>query len=172
MHTESYNLMLRFARSVLKAAGSRPLRVLEVGSRDINGSYRELFASPQVHQYIGLDVKPGPGVDLVLADPYRWDELRDESVDVIISGQALEHIPYPWLTIVEMARKLKAGGQACLIVPSQGPEHRYPIDCYRYLPDGLRALAEWAGLDVVQVNREEAGQWADCWAILRKPATY
>ncbi|MEM1725222.1 MAG: methyltransferase domain-containing protein, partial [Thermoplasmata archaeon] len=42
----------------------------------------------------------------VVKDPYNWIEIEDSSVDVVISGQAFEHIEYPWLTIKEIYRVL------------------------------------------------------------------
>jgi SAM-dependent methyltransferase len=134
--------------------------VLDVGSLDVNGSYRPIFAD-RAWSYIGLDVTPGPGVDLVVADPYRWTELSDDSLDVVVSGQALEHIAYPWRTIEEITRVLRPGGLAFVIAPGAGPEHRHPIDCWRFLPDGLRALASWAGLAVLEVGASQLTGFSD-----------
>ena len=33
---------------------------------------------------------------------------------------------------------------ASAFAPSRGPEHRYPNDCWRFYPDGYRALAKYA----------------------------
>ncbi|HWQ20864.1 MAG TPA: class I SAM-dependent methyltransferase, partial [Methanotrichaceae archaeon] len=78
----------------MKAA---PLKVLDVGSYDMNGSYKPLFTN---HNYIGLDICAGPNVDLVVADPYHWP-IEDAAFDAVISGQALEHIERPWQTLQE-----------------------------------------------------------------------
>jgi hypothetical protein len=40
-------------------------RVLEVGSHDVYGTIRSCFGS--VGDYVGIDLSPGPGVDLVLS---------------------------------------------------------------------------------------------------------
>ena len=37
-------------------------------------------------------------------------------------------------------------GLACIIAPACWHKHRYPIDCYRFYPDGMIALCKWAGL--------------------------
>lgn len=87
-----------------------------------------------------------------MKDSYCWDCLPDESFDYIISGQAFEHIEYPWLTIKEIYKKLKPGGIVCITAPSAGPEHKYPYDCYRYYSDGFAALAKWAGLTVINIS--------------------
>lgn len=36
----------------------------------------------------------GPNVDLVPKDIYYWEEITDESFDLVISGQVFEHIEY------------------------------------------------------------------------------
>ena len=72
---------------------------------------------------------PGDNVDIVLNDPYHWKEFKSNSIDVLISGQAFEHIQYIWISILEVVRVLKPGGLGCIIVPSSGVENRYPFDC-------------------------------------------
>jgi ubiquinone/menaquinone biosynthesis C-methylase UbiE len=44
-----------------------------------------------------------------MAKPYRLP-LRSNSVDVVVSGQAFEHIPFVWVSITEIARVLRRGG--------------------------------------------------------------
>lgn len=49
----------------------RHIRVLDVGSCDVNGSYRMLFHGMDV-DYIGLDMANGLNVNYVPYDPYQW----------------------------------------------------------------------------------------------------
>lgn len=127
------------------------VKVLDVGSYDIFGCYKELFKGYKL-QYIGLDIEEGPNVDFVPKDAYAWDELEDESFDYVISGNAFEHIEFPWLTIREIYKKLKEGGFVCILAPNSINEHRYPLDCYRYYADGFRALAKWGGFKTIDVT--------------------
>ena len=129
----------------------KKVKVLDVGSYDVNGSYKKLFEGTCVN-YVGLDMEMGPNVDYVPADPYRWEEIEDNSIDYVISGNAFEHIEYPWLTIKEIYRVLRAGGIACILAPNSINEHRYPTDCYRYYSDGFSALAKWAGFQIISVS--------------------
>jgi len=77
----------------------------------------------------------------------------------------------------EIARILKPGGLCCIIAPSGGPEHKYPVDCWRFFPDGLRALAHYVDLEVLEARRPEETKgldpasdiWADTVLIARKP---
>ena len=152
MHRSSYDKMSAFRDAYLGHLSATPLTILDVGSAAVSADhsgYRPLFSAAQ-WRYVGLDVQPGPNVDMVVSDPYRWSELQDASVDVVISGQAFEHIEWPWLTIREIARVLRPNGIAAITAPSAGPVHRFPRDCWRYYPDGLPALAAYARPRVVE----------------------
>ena len=139
MHPSSY-LKMQALRDVYLAPGGDRVRILDVGSRVIeqDDSYKGLFPEAS-YSYTGLDVEAGTNVDVVVANPYRWDELASESFDVVISGQVLEHNPYFWITLAEIARVLVPGGLVCLIAPSTGDVHRYPLDCWRFYPDSAAA---------------------------------
>lgn len=168
--------MSGFVDEFLGVHRSKALRILDVGSYDVNGSYRPLFDDP-AWDYVGLDMEPGPGVDHVVERHFWWSTMSARSFDIVISGQAFEHIEFPWVTILELERVLRPGGTCCLVVPSSGPEHRYPRDCWRFYPDGLVALAHWADLDVVRAEThwgdegwgEDSDQWHDSVLIARKP---
>lgn len=175
MHLSSYQNMQKFRERFLAGREEQALRVLDIGSCDVNGCYKPLFDAP-AWRYQGADLAPGRNVDLVLDKPYRWDAIASESCDVLVSGQALEHIEYFWLTILEVSRVLRPGGLACLIAPSGGYEHRYPVDCWRFYPDGMRALAKFARLECLDAYTqwEDIGDpgsdpWHDTVAVLRKP---
>ena len=73
-----------FVDNYVKGRGK--VKVLDVGSYDVNGCIRPLFDGTEV-EYFGLD-----------------------------------------------------------------KEHRYTLDCYRYLPDGFKALAKWAGFQVINAT--------------------
>ena len=177
MHRSSFERMRAFRDSYLVEFAGRPLRILDVGSAAVLGSisYRDLFATKS-WRYVGLDAQPGPNVDVVATDPYAWRDFADASFDVAISGQAFEHIEWPWLTMSEIARVLKPNGLAAITAPSGGHVHRYPTDCWRYYPDGFPALAKYAGLSVVENDVDfslafgECAEWGDAFAILQKPA--
>jgi len=142
------------------------VRVLDIGGSDVNGSYREIFAHPRF-AYTATDIDAGPGVQLVLQDPYRLP-LEDQSIDIVISGQMLEHCEFFWLTFAEMVRVLRPGGFIFLIAPSSGPEHRYPVDCYRFYPDAYRALARYAHCQLVELWCDERGPWKDLVGIFSR----
>ena len=170
--------MAEFCRDYLGAVKDKPLTILDLGSCDYNGSYRALF-DRRPWRYVGADLEPGPNVDLVLRDPYHWRELKSESVDVLISGQTFEHTEFFWETSLEIARVLKPGGLCCIIAPAAGPEHRFPLDCWRIFADGFRAIARYAHLEVLYARSQweelpqydsESNKWHESILIARKRA--
>lgn len=94
-------------------------KVLEVGSLNINGSVRDFFRDCE---YIGLDVAPGKNVDVV-CEGQKYDA-PDNSFDVVISCEVMEHNPY-WLeTFQNMVRVCKPGGIIVMTCATIGrPEH-------------------------------------------------
>lgn len=177
MHQHSLDSMAQFRREYVDPRRNEPLVIVDIGSADLNGSYRELFALPP-WRYIGVDLAAGENVDVVLSDPYRWRELGSASIDVVVCGQTFEHTEFFWETMLEIARILKPRGLCCIIAPSSGPEHRFPRDCWRIFSDGFSAVARYAGLEVVQVRTQwedlpdydsESNKWHDSILIARKP---
>jgi len=132
--------------------------VLDFGSRNVNGTYESLFEG---WEYIGCDIQEGLNVNLVMPDEYIIP-MEDRSMDMVVSGNTLEHTRNPFRVVKEMSRV----ADKILIIgaPFQVPEHRYPLDCWRFLPDGMRELAANAG-----VLCEEAFIYNnDCWLVARR----
>ncbi len=178
MHTSSLENMKYFVDRYL--SGMRSCRILDLGSQVVegesSGSYRQLFERDG-WVYEGADIVPGINVDIVLRSPYRWKEIGSKTYDCVACGQMFEHDEFFWLTMLEIYRILKPGGLCCIIAPSGGMEHRYPVDCYRYYPDGLKAAARYAGFDVLEAYAqwnpelypEMDSMWRDCVLVARRP---
>src|SRR5437773_7430880 len=168
--------MADFCRDYLSALRSEPLKIVDLGSSDYNGSYRSLFDRPP-WKYVGADLQTGENVDVVLRDPYHWHEFKSDSVDVVISGQTFEHTEFFWETILEIVRVLKPEGLCCIIAPASGPEHRFSLDCWRFFADGFRALARYSALEVLHAHthwkelakyNDESNKWHESILIARK----
>lgn len=140
--------------------------VLDFGGADVNGSYRDIFEGPQF-DYVVADIASGDGVTVLLEDPYTLP-FDEASIDIVISGQALEHCEFFWLAFAEMARVLKPAGFIFLIVPSAGPVHRFPVDCYRFHPDAYRALAKYADCRLIDTWCDERGPWNDLVGVFQR----
>lgn len=161
MHVNSFQIMAGFR---LRYLNGKPLDVLDVGAKNVNGTYRPIFKGMN---YVGVDCEQGNNVDFV-TEPYKLP-FPDTSFDVVISGQTLEHCEYPWLLVNEMARVLRPNGKMCLVAPSVWEEHRYPYDCFRFMPDGMKALCRQAGLEPIKSERVRADKnRIDCYVIAEK----
>lgn len=140
MHSTAYEEVRKF---IVGRLPQSELKIADIGAYNVNGCLRPLFDNP-LWTYEGLDVAPGPNVDIVIGQD-QWPNVPDKTYDVLVTVSTLEHTKHPWLVVGEMFRITKRGGIACLVAPFGWEHHAYPIDCYRFLPDGMRALMELAG---------------------------
>jgi SAM-dependent methyltransferase len=121
------------------------METVEVGSLNVNGSCREFFRGP----YIGLDMRDGPGVDVVGFAAHLPFETA--SADVVICTEVLEHDPSFWATLDEIGRILRPRGHLLLTTRGNGfGEHREPEDLWRFMPDSRRLLADLASCDLLE----------------------
>lgn len=111
--------------------------VLDVGSLDVNGSYRPMLTA-RGYEYLGVDIQSGKGVDMVV-EPYSYP-FPDNHFDLVISGSCMEHVERPWLWIPELTRVLKPGGLLAIVTHHTFPFHEYPHDCYRFWPRAFEVL--------------------------------
>lgn len=123
-------------------------KTLDVGSRDINGSPRELF-----HEYIGIDSLKGKNVDMrasAHALPFM-----DSEFDNVLCLDMLEHDPTFWLSIPEMIRVLRPGGNLVIAVPGIGfHKHNYPSDFWRFTEEAMTMLLK--EMQVLSVEENDA----------------
>ncbi|WP_327117982.1 class I SAM-dependent methyltransferase [Streptomyces sp. NBC_01341] len=186
MHRSAYEQMRICIEEYLPR--DRRHRVVDLGSR-ISGkqsrTHRGLLADHDI-DYFGVDVLDGPNVDAVMKRPYRIPA-RSRSADVVLSGQAFEHIPFFWVSMMEIARVLKPGGHAFITAPSRGHAHDAQ-DCWRYYPDGFRAMAAYSGLELREAYTDfpptrgiwhdygsidaKAAYWGDSVGVFRRPLRY
>jgi SAM-dependent methyltransferase len=66
--------------------------------------------------------------------------LRDESMDMIIFKNVLEHIKGPQLALDEIERVLKKGAYFYVKIPFLQPFHAVPDDYQRYTENGIKEL--------------------------------
>ena len=94
----------------------------------------------QITNYLSKDIKITvtnyPEVDM------ECTGYDNETWDYVITDQCLEHVKHPWIAVKEMYRILKRGGTVICTTCSYNPLHNVPIDCYRFFPDGMKALFE------------------------------
>jgi SAM-dependent methyltransferase len=132
-----HNSVYEFVARVVDEYELYKKEVLEIGSRNINGTIRDHFNS----SYVGLDMVDGEDVDIVSES---WDlPFPNRTFDVVVSCEMLEHDEAFWLTFPEVYRVLKTGGY--FIVTTRGinfPYHEFPGDYWRFTEDGIKSLLE------------------------------
>lgn len=121
-------------------------RVLEIGSRDINGSVRGMFDEGE---FVGIDATAGRGVDVVcLAHEY---DAEPASFDVVCSLETFEHDPHADKSVKKMFELLRPSGLFFMTCAGDGrPEHGTRRTGKLYGPDpdfyrnvSMSALLEW-----------------------------
>ena len=95
-------------------------------------------------RYLATDLRVLDTVDFS-SDATRLP-LADDSVDLLITLEMLEHVPDPAAVVRELGRVVKPGGTVLLSVPSAVPRHDHH-DYWRFTAQGLQALCETSFAD-------------------------
>jgi hypothetical protein len=119
MHPTAY----MFVRNMVSMMPKRR-RVLEIGSLDINGSIRSVFDGIP---YVGLDIVPGPGVDIV-ANGATWQPEDGQLFDTVISTETLEHTPEAEAICLNACNLLSPGGVFIVTAAGEGRVPHSAID--------------------------------------------
>lgn len=149
MHTQSMEIMDRLLSTMDGAA----LRVLDVGSYDVNGSYRALVER-RGWTYVGLDIRSGTNVDVV-CERHNDFPFEAMSFDIVMCGNMLHNVAEPRDLLEEMVRVVKRGGRVFVVAP--GPNgtpypNKHASDYWRFTPEGLCQLVRWAYVTDVQAE--------------------
>jgi SAM-dependent methyltransferase len=151
MHPSAY----AFATSALTGDDVTGKKVVEAGAFDVNGSVRGHTEALQPASYTGTDMRAGPGVDLVCLAEDLPAELGEDSADVVISTEMLEHAADWQAAVRGMITLLAPGGLLVLTARGPGfPLHGYPEDHWRFTTEAMDAIIKGAGLDVLQLEAD------------------
>lgn len=87
----------------------------------------------------------------------RLSDMKDDSVDVIISNHALEHVENPWEIIREFKRVCRKGGKVIVVVPHETSikvnlEDR-DMHLYTWTPQNLVNLFRTCGYEILEFGR-------------------
>src|SRR5262249_35919127 len=137
--------MNRFLHGVARAVAETfdlPDPILEIGSYLVAGqeeiaNLRGLFPGKA---YLGVDVRPGPGVDQ-LADVESLPHATS-SVGTVIALNTLEHVPRFWRGLDEIYRVLRPDAVLFVSCPFYFHIHSFPSDYWRFTPEALEMLLE------------------------------
>jgi len=116
-------------------------RALDLGSD--KSPYREPLTA-RGFEVRTLDITLDLGADY--AGTAEQTGLPDESFDVVLCTQVLEHSQNPWAAAAEIRRILKPGGHLIASAPHVWFYHPHPSDNWRFTQEGLTHLCREAGL--------------------------
>ncbi|MDB5043715.1 MAG: Methyltransferase type 11 [Candidatus Eremiobacteraeota bacterium] len=117
--------------------------------------YRTLV--PKAVTYIGIDMADSLHLfgyhtpDTRYYDGEHWP-IDDESADVVLATETLEHVKEPDRFLREAHRSLRVDGRLILTVPFAARWHFIPADYWRFTPSGLLHLLSAAGFTRVVVH--------------------
>jgi SAM-dependent methyltransferase len=153
-HTWSFNTEQRRDWVARLAASIPPgSRVLDVGAGI--GQYRHLFAHCEYRAH-DFGLEPATAGQYTTLD-YQSDiiaiPVADESFDVVLCTEVLEHVPEPIPAVREMARILRPGGRLLISAPLGSHLHQEPYHFYGgYTPHWYSRFLPAAGCDVTSIE--------------------
>ena len=132
---------IAFGRANLGEADIKGKNVLEVGSRNVNGSLRSSVERWKPTTYIGLDIQKGEGVDFICKAEDIEKNFGKDSFDVVISTELLEHVR-DWRKVISGVKRVcKSEGIILLTTRSYGYQyHGYPADFWRYELEDIKHI--------------------------------
>lgn len=115
-----HETVIEFGEKNLKKDEIEGKRVIEIGSKDINGSLRQYIEKLGCIQYIGIDIESGKGVDIICNAEDLIEKFGKESFDIVISTELLEHVK-DWKKVINNIKDIcKNDGIILITTRSKG----------------------------------------------------
>jgi Methyltransferase domain len=164
--------VMDFAKRTLTTLHVKDKRVLEVGSYDVNGTVRPFVESLKPAQYLGVDMQPGPNVDLVV-DCEQLSKDVGSQWDLVISTEMLEHVGDWRKCVCELVNSVAPHGYLLITTRSPGfPYHPFPVDNWRYTRRQMWKIMSWLGMFVAVLEDDpEPGVFVFAQKTCGKPVT-
>jgi len=137
--------------------------VLEIGSRARSGITRRHLV-PEKLGYVGLDIMPGPNVDLV-GDAHELSAIvGGRKFVAAFSLSVFEHLAMPWKVVLELNRALAAGGLVFVNTPQTWPLHDEPWDFWRFSIHSWPCLFNArTGFEIIRAGQGEPARVHPMW---------
>jgi hypothetical protein len=128
-------------------------KVLEVGPPLESKWYRKTIRQKKPCKWDTVDIRAdrapgGKHHDVTYTGTMYHYPMESNRYDIVFASMVLEHVPMPWEWCRELTRVTKQGGIVMILAPFVGKKHG-DLDCWRVLPQGMEALAEWCDLEIV-----------------------
>lgn len=147
--------------------GREGLRVIDVGSYSTFDGFRPLV---DLHggfsEYVGVDLKEGPGIDVVCEAERLIERFGEESFDLVIATELIEHVKDWRLVVSNLKRICTPGGIIIVTTRSHGYVfHPVPCDFWRFETDDMRRIFSDCSIRKLEDDYEFPGVWVK----VRKP---
>jgi ubiquinone/menaquinone biosynthesis C-methylase UbiE len=116
--------------------------------------------------YVGVDIEQNSSGSLSLVASATNLPVHDESYDVIICSEVLEHVHMPGQVLRELARVVKPAGHLIITTPFAYPLHEEPYDYNRLTNHQMQLYARENGLEIVvlEMTGNEIEVMATVWS--------
>ncbi|MEA2192806.1 MAG: hypothetical protein QOI73_2927, partial [Solirubrobacteraceae bacterium] len=142
----------------------RRLEIVDIGCGD--RPYETLLRGVTA-RYVGVDWLERPNVDVVA--PAEDLPFEDQSFDLLLSTQVLEHVDDPARVVAEAHRVLRPGGLALISTHGVIGYHPNPDDYWRWTHAGLaRLLQDHGGFGEVVVHHNAGTASAITYLVFRQ----
>ena len=133
-------------------------RVIELGSRNVNGSARRILRHLNPEFYIGIDATPGSGVDVI----WNVEQINllypKEIFHLVVATELLEHVQNWRRAIENMFYLCAPEGYILITTRSEGfPLHGYPDDHWRFSLKDMVAIFEGMYVHTIRPDPEQSG---------------
>jgi SAM-dependent methyltransferase len=127
-----------------------PSGILDVGGGDApyanelwDGIQEYTVLEPSQPQSLPDGVKWNSG------DAHNAEAAKMNGYGVVLAFMVLEHMRDPWLVMRNISRWMKTDGVVIISVPQYWRIHGHPSDYHRFTIHGVHAMAQQAGLKVI-----------------------
>jgi SAM-dependent methyltransferase len=135
-------------------------KVLEIGPAGFPSIYFKIVNNSSLLWHT-LDIGEGfidkgelNPLHILSNDEYHYP-IEDNTFDIVLAGQVMEHVKSIWRWVDELKRITKPGGHIILVSPISWSYHEAPVDCWRIYPEGMKTLMDEKGLKI-KVNLFES----------------
>ena len=153
MHLNTELLFKKFALSYFKDG----MKVLEIGGIEVTNFCKAVNNNSITWHTLDINLsnnEPSFENNHIISNKEYTYPLEDNSYDIILSGNVIEHVKKIWIWTKELHRIVKKGGYVITVNPVSWPYHEAPVDCWRIYPEGAKALFEDAGFSILHSSFE------------------
>lgn len=157
--------------SIIKSHLSSTSKILDAGAGDC--AWKNFLGDPP--GYISMDLATCNDAYLYhhldIVGDLENIPLENESIDIVLNMQVLEHTKHPDRVLQEIFRVLKPGGLLFLSAPQIDFQHHVPHDYFRFTCYGLATLLSETGFYKIELI-PQSGNLETAWGMMIKTLSH